>query len=164
MPSVKKLFCAAHTSRVRGYTLRTWSQDIYINYVELFCLGDWTIPLIDTLNHSFIPVWIHECSFYNVDYTPIAPCALWCSNCSSSNVSWEMADSSTRAGHTSNQPWAPCTASKCCKNTEPHSDAVCTGAQHGGRWKGVQIFSLCESLEVSLLYEVQTWVLLWETI
>ena len=164
MPSVKKLFCAAHTCRVRSYTLCTWRQDIYINYAEFFRMGDWTILLIDTLNHSFIPGWIHECSFYNVDHNPIVPCVLWCSNCSSFNVPWEMADFSTRARNTSNQPWASCTTSKCHKNTKPHSDAVCTGARHRGRWKGFQIFSLCESLEVSLLYEAQSWILLWETI
>lgn len=163
MPSVKKLFCAAHTCRVRSYTLCTWRQDIYINYVEFFRMGDCTILLIDTLNHSFIPGWIHECSFYNVDHNPIVPCVLGCSNCSSFNVPWEMADSSTRARNTSNQPWASCITSKCHKNTKPHSDAVYR-AWHRGRWKGFQIFSLCESLEVSLLYEVQSWMLLWETI
>ena len=119
MPSVKKLFCAAHTSRVRSYILLTWRQDIYINYVEFFYMGDWTILLIDALNHSFIPVWIHEYSFYNVDHNPVLPSVLWYSNCSSFHVRWEMADSSTRAGNIPNQPWDSCTASKCRKNKTP---------------------------------------------
>lgn len=84
-----------------------------------------------------------------MDHNPIVPCVLWCSNCSSFNVPWEMADFSTRARNTSNQPWASCTTSKCHKNTKPHSDAVCT--VHGtGTMKGL-VISLCESLEVSLL-------------
>ena len=168
MPSVKKFFCAAHTSRVRSYILLTWRQDIYINYVEFFYMGDWTILLIDALNHSFIPVWINEYSFYNVDYNPVLPSVLWYSSCSSFHVheKWLILALGQETYPISLETLV--LQVNAVRTTKPHSDAcVFRGTARGivkelPDFQAPWIFSLSQLLEVSPLYEAQSWVLSWE--
>lgn len=69
LPSGKKLLCAP-TPEGWEYALPTWRQCIYINAVEIICMGDVTI----------LPHLLNKWGFINVFHTV---CLFWWSNCSS---------------------------------------------------------------------------------